>query len=333
MALNYYNYITLLRHIAAIMVIYAHSFELMSTSSTEYFKSLFGLDLGYLAVNIFFFLSGMLIYNSAKNSVNLKSYFMKRFLRIYPALLICIVFTTFIFWIDSSYSFVEYLSSNITINYILNLLLIGKYTAYEIFDSNYYSHVANGSLWTLRYEFIMYVISSIFVFSYVNKNKYILYIIFLMFFILYASTINNDKSIITNMARLGSYFFIGALLSNYSLLNIKKYLFATIILLSIGLILLFNYKYIFIFIIVSLVFKYSLDYIKSIESNKQKIDFDISYGLYIYAFPIQQFLIKYIEYENVYSYFINSLIFTSLFAIISWLLIEKQALKLKNDFR
>lgn len=313
------------------MVIYSHSFELMNTNMMNYLKYFLNIDLGYVAVNVFFFLSGMLIYNSALNSKNLINYFWKRSLRIYPALFICIFLTILIFWIDSSSSFLEYLKINI--NYLSNLIFIGKYTISEIFDNNYYAFVANGSLWTLRYEIIMYIITGIFTISFFRDKKSILYIIFMIFFLLFIFTLNDDKSAITNISRLGSYFFIGALLSNYSVLKMNKYiLFSILFISSILYFILAGLKSIFIFIIIIGLIKYSLDYIKEKEKNKIKINFDISYGLYIYAFPIQQFLIKYISFDNVYIYFVSSLIITTIIAFLSWTVIESKSLKLKNAF-
>jgi len=56
---------------------------------------------------------------------------------------------------------------------------------------------------------------------------------------------------------------------------------------------------------------------------------DYSYGLYIYAFPIQQFLISHHPQLSVDQFFFLSLLCTLLVAIPSWHLLEKPALKLK----
>jgi peptidoglycan/LPS O-acetylase OafA/YrhL len=329
--MNYFNYINLIRHIAAISVIYVHSFELMSSTDIDYINKLFSIDLGFVAVNVFFFLSGVLIYKSALNSSTVMNYIKKRFLRIYPALFICVLISTLFFWIISSVDFLSYFSNNVTIDFLANLLFIGNYSAYAIFDLNYYPNVANGSLWTLRYEIVMYLITSIFVFSYFRKRQYVLYMIFFLFFIIYIFTFNEPKTMYTNLARLGSYFFIGAILSNINILIYKNYIYLTSFILFIFL-MIFNVNHeLVIFLLIVFILKYSLDYIYYNNENSKKLDFDISYGLYIYAFPIQQILIKYIEFDNVYLYFISSLFLTIIFAIFSWFIIEKKALKLKYE--
>ena len=57
---------------------------------------------------------------------------------------------------------------------------------------------------------------------------------------------------------------------------------------------------------------------------------DFSYGLYLYAFPVQQLLVFYYgEHLNGLLMFTISLILTLVLAIISWYLVEKPFLKLK----
>lgn len=328
---NYFNYINLIRHIAAVFVIYVHSFELIKNDNIDYIKYLFSIDMGSIAVNIFFLLSGVLIYNSALNSVNIKDYIKKRFLRIYPALVVCILLTVFVFSIISTIDFWSYISNNITLNYISNLLFLGNYSVYEIFETNYYPSVANGSLWTLRYEVVMYAITLIFVHPYFRKHSYFIYIIFIFFLISYIVNVDEAKSMFTNMARLGSYFFMGALFSRINFLLYKNYIIIGSIIVFIGILLFDKYDDILILFLISIVLKYSLDYVYYTSKNKSKFNFDISYGLYIYAFPVQQILAKYICFSNVYMYFLCSLFVTVLFALFSWFLIEKKALKLKYE--
>lgn len=327
--INYFNVINLIRHIAAIFVLYAHSFKLLQHQNADYIKEILSVDTGFIAVNIFFFLSGLLIYQSAINSDSLLIYFKKRFLRIYPALFVCIIMTSFIFWILSSKSFFDFFTNKVNVDYLLNLFYIGKYSISEVFDNNHYPFVANGSLWTLRYEIIMYTIASIFVFPRFKKTLYLPIIIFGSFLFLYISTLGCHTNFITNITRLGSYFFLGVLLSRF---NFVKYRISILVvtLLSLLLFMLTNdYSEIFLLIFISFSLKLGLDYVKYNERSKKKINFDISYGLYIYAFPIQQLLVKYLEFNSAYIYFASSVVATSIVATISWLLIEEKALRLK----
>ena len=55
---------------------------------------------------------------------------------------------------------------------------------------------------------------------------------------------------------------------------------------------------------------------------------NISYGLYLYHFPVIQVLINYKLHEyNIYLTFIIALLITTILAIISWYVIEKPLLR------
>ena len=57
---------------------------------------------------------------------------------------------------------------------------------------------------------------------------------------------------------------------------------------------------------------------------------DYSYGIYIYAFPVQQSIIALFPYVKVYQMVILSLIVTLFLAYLSWQLVEEKAVDLKK---
>jgi peptidoglycan/LPS O-acetylase OafA/YrhL len=59
---------------------------------------------------------------------------------------------------------------------------------------------------------------------------------------------------------------------------------------------------------------------------------DCSYGLYIYAFPIQQLIIHYYTGASILEVTVYSSIFTLILALISWHFVEKKALSYKNSY-
>lgn len=87
------------RLIFAIAVVVAHSAVLFYDDKRgdilqQLTNKQFGL--GGLAVHCFFIVSGFLITQSAVNSTTLKSYMMNRILRIFPALIVSLLFMAFI---------------------------------------------------------------------------------------------------------------------------------------------------------------------------------------------------------------------------------------------
>lgn len=57
---------------------------------------------------------------------------------------------------------------------------------------------------------------------------------------------------------------------------------------------------------------------------------DFSYGIYIYAYPVQQMIINFFGTNiSIYKMFIYSFLIVLLLSILSWFLVEEKALKLK----
>lgn len=58
---------------------------------------------------------------------------------------------------------------------------------------------------------------------------------------------------------------------------------------------------------------------------------DISYGLYLYAFPVQQLIVYFLKDSiSVFGMICLSFLFTIPFAYLSWHLIKKPTLKLRS---
>ena len=60
---------------------------------------------------------------------------------------------------------------------------------------------------------------------------------------------------------------------------------------------------------------------------------DVSYGLYIYGWVVQQLLMLSFEIENVHYMNIFALIISFIVSYFSWHWVEKRALKLKDIVR
>lgn len=181
--LNHTSNFDFLRLFFASLVIVSHSFPL--SGENELFVSITNghESLGGLAVNCFFILSGYFIFLSLKRSKTLKNYLWKRFLRLYPALLVLMVFTLII--ISCVYTGSNILTENSFFTYGPNGLSLYKvqYPVRGVFEQNPYPRAINGSLWSLSYEFTLYIALSCMFF--VRKNKISLYIIGSVFILSY----------------------------------------------------------------------------------------------------------------------------------------------------
>lgn len=91
------NNLDLFRLIAACMVIFGHAYALLPGYGADPIGKLLGFDYsGSLAVKIFFFISGMLVTSSLLQKRSISQYVSARFFRIWPALIVVLLITTFI---------------------------------------------------------------------------------------------------------------------------------------------------------------------------------------------------------------------------------------------
>ena len=153
-----------LRFCAAISVLVSHSFPLSFDIATPQPLETFSVrqtDLGLIAVFVFFVISGYLITQSFDRSPFVLRFVKARILRIYPGLFE-VAFVTVIL-LGPAVTVLpihQYLSQPETMWYIphaLSLFSI-QYQLPGVFKNNPVRGVINGSLWTLEYEVLMYLV-------------------------------------------------------------------------------------------------------------------------------------------------------------------------------
>ncbi|PLX03001.1 MAG: acyltransferase [Marinilabiliales bacterium] len=336
------NNFDFLRLIFAIFVVLTHSFVLSGLGENDWLSlstsGRFGLS--YIGVASFFVISGYLIFQSAQRSKNLIDYFRKRILRIFPALIIVLIFTLILALVlyDGSgciltnRSFKTYLPNNLSL-FNIQMQIDG------VFQNNPYKPTINGCLWTLRYEFLFYILSAVFIFF--RRNSFIkVSLIFLFVLLWFGRTFFIQELSVYgfysikgyDLLFLGTFYTSGALLAAFEINQKIKPLH--IIIFSIFFILTIFVKPLYYFHFVSFPLfvisfgAWSTTYVNNIGKSIG----DLSYGIYIYGFPVQQTLLYYFNL-NYLELFIYSLIITACFAYLSWHIIEKQALKLKKLYK
>lgn len=334
------NNFDFLRLIFASFVIITHSYPLSGVKECDWLCQLSNgqISFSYIGLKGFFVISGYLIFQSLQRSDNIIDYFWKRVLRLFPALfivlLLTIILTPFVYEGDVPFfynkSLITYLPNNLSLYRI-------QYVIDGVFENNPYKSAINGSLWTIPYEFTMYVLLSFLIIF--RKKKVVMQAILLISFlfllignIFYFEKLKKYGFILSgeHLLDLGVFFVAGSLLAvvNIEKINRKKeiiILFFTLLISSIYFDF-YNYsKYITLPILFILIGLNPTPYIHSI-GNKFG---DLSYGIYIYGFPVQQTLMYYFKL-NYLELMIFSLIISYIFAYFSWHCIEKNALKLKK---
>ncbi len=336
------NNFDFLRLIFALLVLISHSYPL-SGSLVEnqwiYQITKGQIELSNIGLNGFFIISGYLIFQSLERSKTIISYLWKRVLRLFPALFVVLLLTLCLapFVYESN---IPYLQNNQVFSYLpRNLILYDlQFGIKGVFDNNPYTSAINGSLWTICYEFSLYLLLGILFFI---KNKKVQFVLLLAAFVFmffgYNFLMKKYWTIylfgmqVLHFFNLGTFFVAGAFLGVAKIENVKnKVGLLFLVILLIVLVLQFNFyhatKHILLTLLVVL---FGLVAIYPI--SKISMLGDLSYGIYIYSFPIQQTLMYYFKL-NTNALILYSVLISMVFGFLSWHLIEKRMLTFKNIF-
>lgn len=155
------NNLNLVRMLAASAVLFSHAFPIsLGIGATEPLEQPTGMSLGWYAVAIFFGLSGLLIASSFERRRAWHQFWTARVLRLFPALFVILVLTLFAGFFLTSLSPAAYLSSVEVWTYAPRNLSLAflQYPLPGVFEANPYPRAINGSLWTLFYEVACYTL-------------------------------------------------------------------------------------------------------------------------------------------------------------------------------
>lgn len=338
------NNFNLVRFVAAFLVLYSHSFAIaLGTADAEPLSRAIGMTWGTIAVDVFFITSGFLITSSYFARNNLSIFAWARVMRIYPALVVSIVFCVFIVGLGATtLSSWEYLTSGQTIKFMLknSVLFFGlEYDLPGVFTNNPWKDAVNGSLWTLPYEVKMYAMLALILYGIGHLQRRVSVINSPRYFLLGIAIVAAAANIANNFqpfasvqfVHLFSMFFVGA--AYYAWRDKVRLSWVFFLLAFIGLLLSsLNTKAFFIFYVISLPFlTLFVAYVPSGAVRKFNNVGDYSYGMYIYAFPVQQSIAAIIPEVSVTVMIASAFSITFICSVLSWHLIEKRCLKMKGS--
>ena len=350
------NNFSILRILFAILVILSHSFELIDGDRTrEPLTRLFGtISFGVLAVDGFFVVSGYLITKSYLSSAPMR-YLVKRILRIYPGFVVASV-VSIALCIYVSPHIIRLNKLEICDN-ILNvgvLISPGIKTAY----SGSFYPICNASMWTISYEFHCYLMIMLIGFLGFFKRPRILCLMTILAVLAYlllpenlvlgdpsspipvsagfgAQIIHKIRSItiespVQDLRFLGIflvgscfYMFRGVMPFRSSFAALAAIMLLgclfSIRLAEPGLAVFGGY----------IIFWFAL-HIEAFSISRFFNKTDLSYGIYLYAWPIQKVLVSQLPRISPIELFILSLSLCLVVAYFSWTFIEKPFLNLKS---
>jgi peptidoglycan/LPS O-acetylase OafA/YrhL len=334
---NRNNNFNLLRLGFAIFVLLAHAPELIDgDASRELLSRIFHtLIFGGLAVDGFFLLSGYLIVQSWENTPHISDFIRNRVLRIYPAFSVATFICALIAGPLGSTS-PSYFSDLSIAGVTKNALLLMPPVLPAVFEGTPHP-IMNGAMWTVRFEFICYFFVLVAgVVGLTKKRQLVLALtvgLLGTFAIKSLGFLENLPGYViwhSPLIRLGSFFLIGACfyLWQDKVVFSGKHCTLAAIVACCGL---FSAPLHECFLATAgayVLFYFAFKRMASTE-NFNRLP-DISYGTYLYGFPIQKLLLWYIPNLSPWILFLLSCTIALVFGLMSWYGIEKPFLKLKR---
>lgn len=332
------NNLNLLRILAAFFVLYEHSFALTGTPNST---SFLGTGFGAIGVAIFFVISGYLVTASYLSSNSVLRFAWHRTLRIFPALIMVTFVSIFIFGpFLTSYKLVDYFSNPGTWSYLWNIGLFPVFALPGVLESAPVANALNGSLWTLPLEVALYLtIVFLGLISSLNRPAFFLFLLGYICLFSFAKSSTDPWVMYGTDWRLfvmyGIYFYAGAA---FKVFEFKKGGVSGVAAASLVLCVLVNSSPLWLEFVKVLATTYivlSFGLASSLLGSWINRLGDYSYGLYIYAFPIQQIAFSELPWMGMPAYIVLCSVITLVCAYMSWHLIESKALSLKDiwDFK
>jgi peptidoglycan/LPS O-acetylase OafA/YrhL len=288
--------------------------------------------LGGFAVLVFFTISGYLVTNSWLVDPNVFRFSARRALRIWPAYTAVVLISAYLLgtWV-SDMSWDQYLKSQETASYLSNIWLVGKGSLPGVFTDNPIPRAVNGSLWTIPFEIQCYVLLAICGVIGLLKVRALWLFLIAVAVVWYQVRFGPDFHADWKLKReMVIYFLVGSAVCMLQPHWINRRWPIGLALATVaGMLWLTGYKY--------LAFLTAVPYLTIIvgRSSTPVIKHlghwgDPSYGLYLFAYPIQQTIIHWLwpEFGFVPTLCMAALA-TLLVAYLSWHTIEKHALRLK----
>ena len=324
------NILTVLRWSLATAVVFSHSFVLTG-AGPDPSEAVMPFPVSRLAVLLFFTLSGFLVTGSlVKRGV--RQFAVARALRLFPGLWVMLVVSAaaVALWF-SAVPFAQVAAEPEFKRYLVRnaLLLSDAYTVPHVFAHNLIPDLINYSLWTLRHELRCYIaLAVVGVIGLLAARRWLL----ALFVVAVVAQLLVPLDIVPSLKQprsLAISFIAGVL---FYLWRERVFLswsaaiaaFVAALLIPHGEAARVAVALAGAYLALVVAFRGPAGWKRASAALP-----DYSYGIYIYAYPVQQAVLALGGSRSPYVNFVESLAITLLFAAASWHLVEKPALGLK----
>lgn len=331
------NNIQLLRLLAAAAVMLFHSYVFTGHIADDpVFAATGTTDSSVIGVGCFFVLSGFLVTRSWLTRPGLAAFAAARALRIYPALLVAVALSIALAGLATDVPWRAFVASPVTIDYAWRNALAWevRFTLPGAFAGNPYPGAVNGSLWTLPVELRLYVAVAISGIAglLARSDRCAAALAVLVALFLWKPEwlpLAPQNSSTRNLALLFGVGALACVARDRVPLSLAAFVAAIAIFIAnpwgVGR---------GVWFLLTLAYgTLVLAYHPRIQWRAYNRVGDYSYGLYVYAFPVQQTIVAHVPGLAPGELFAASFTVTLALAALSWHALERPALALKSRFR
>jgi peptidoglycan/LPS O-acetylase OafA/YrhL len=332
------NNFGLIRLGLAFAVLVSHAFYLKTgTPKAEPLTAWTGHSLGEHAVQVFFFLSGLLVAQSLAHSRGLVDFATARVLRIFPGLIVCVLLTALVLGpVFTTLGAATYLADPGTYAYIARTVSLstGLAPLPGVFETLPAASVVNMSVWTLKYEVLCYALLAMAGVAGLLNPRWRLTASVLLAVYLAVIFIEPPKSVDGYTAADNVRYF-----SLFFGMGILAYMLRDVLVLDLRILaLLAVVFYIALGTSVgelgtALFLGYGALMLAALPARMTRAyanRYDLSYGVYIYACPVQQAVVQLVPHWSLADQIFAATVIVMPLALASWVMVERPALALRR---
>lgn len=332
------NNFGIIRFGLAFAVLVSHAFYLRTgTPKAEPLVAWTGHSLGEHAVQVFFFLSGLLVAQSLAHSRGLADFVTARVLRIFPGLLVCVLLTAFVLGPQfTTLGVSAYLADPGTYAYIARTLSLstGLAPLPGVFETLPAAGTVNMSVWTLKYEVLCYALLAISGAAGLlnprwRKPATVLLAVYLTLVFIEPPKSLGGYTASDNVRYFSLFFGMGVL----------AYLIRDVLVLDLRILALLAAVFALALgtqlgeLGTALFLGYGALMLAALPAKASRAfanRYDLSYGVYIYACPVQQAVVQLVPHWSLADQIFAAAVFVIPLGFLSWVWIERPALALRR---
>lgn len=336
------NNFKFLRLLAAILVVFGHSFGVIQKDLDPVFLLSNGaFTSSFLGLAIFFFLSGLLVSQSFAQSSSIKNFAWRRILRIYPAACLSILLCALLLGpAISTLAIKDYFSDLKFFSFLSSCILIRiHYFLPGVFEHSPLGAPVNVSLWTISLELKLY--AGLLIFSLIPLKRKALLLLFILLLLTgfgyyfpkplqsFIGRFIHGPVSLQSYTVLTPFFLVGMLV--FYLRKKIRIVAGWLPVFLVLLVLVCTVKELRVIELLAfpglilLAAGFKINLVKKITPKP-----DLSYGIYVFAFPVQQIIANSLGPKTNWIFFLYAMLAVLPLAAASWYFIEKPALGLKD---